>query len=160
MPVPCLWACRGQQGRGCTISQGHTVFHELSRTTVFEQKKTHTHVRSFLEQIPEQRVNGVGATKASTPRRASLGCRAPQAAQAAATLLDTSFWLERSWPVPTKKDSIPRSRIVTLPCGHIALCRQEAPVPCFYRESAFPGLSAPSCTLAWLSKRTKTSSAP
>ena len=79
----------------------------------------------------------------------------PKLHRAAATLLETSFWLERSWPVPTKKDSIPRSRIVTLPCGHIALCRQEAPVPCFYRESAFPGLSAPSCTLAWLSKRKK-----
>lgn len=80
--------------------------------------------------------------------------------RAAATLLNTSFWLERSWPVPTKGDSIPRSGIIPLPCDHVALRRQKDPVPCFYRESAFPGLSAPSCTLAWLSKREKTSSAP
>lgn len=45
------------------------------------KKKTLTHALSFLEQIPEQRANGGCATKAGGPHRASLGCRAPGAAQ-------------------------------------------------------------------------------
>lgn len=75
--MPCLWACGGQQGQGCTVSQGHTDFHEISRMTVFEWKKTHTHSLSFLEQIPEQRENGADATKAGASCRASLAAGLP-----------------------------------------------------------------------------------
>lgn len=119
-----------------------TVIQELSRMKVSEWEKTVMHSLSLLEQILEQKENGEGATKASIPCRTGLGCGAPWVGQGYS--LDTSLWLERLWPVPAVRDTIPRSRTCS---SHyrVVLHRQDAPVPCYYKDRVFPGFLAPFC---------------
>lgn len=127
MRVLCIRACRAQQGQGCTVLQGHKVFHELSRIMVFEQKKTHTHALYSLEQISEQRTNGVGATKVGTPQRAILGCRDLWTAQGCSHPLGHLLLVGKVLACATQKGLY--SKIEGI-CGHVDFCRQEAPVPC------------------------------
>ena len=117
-----------------------TVLHEISKMVVFEWKKP-----SYTRFVPPGAISSIKwkwsrchqgwcLTESQPGLHGFPGCRGLQA-----TLLDTSFWLKRSWPVSAKRDSLRRSRMVTLPCGHIDLCCQEAPVPCFHRGSVLPG---------------------
>lgn len=66
------------------------------------------HFLSLLEQIPEQKENGEGDNKAGMPCRTGLGCGTPWVGQGYS--LDTSLWLERPWPMPAERDTMPRSR--------------------------------------------------